>query len=154
MFDALLNPNPSRSTGITHTKFLCLLSALRNSAVPINRRMRLKSRNNTAWRDIYYRRIAHRLQVCRLWCGESSGSGAQSRFTHIEWIPTGVENGRYGVIRRRQPNWLSWMEMRHFRFVRPMMARLRRQSEAATPDTALISALPLVGRRVEEYPRS
>jgi hypothetical protein len=63
MFDALQNPNPSRGTGITHAKFLCLLSALRNESATVARRARLKTKNHAAWRDIYYRRIARRLRV-------------------------------------------------------------------------------------------
>jgi hypothetical protein len=34
MFNALKNPNASRGTGITHSKFLCLISALRNENAP------------------------------------------------------------------------------------------------------------------------
>lgn len=63
MFDALRNPNPSRGTGITHAKFLCLLSALNNSAAPIRRKLTIRSNNSAAWRDVYYRRIARRLGV-------------------------------------------------------------------------------------------
>jgi hypothetical protein len=63
MFDALRNPNPSRGTGITHPKFLCLLSALQNQAVTAAQRQVLKTSNAAAWRDIFYRRIARRLGV-------------------------------------------------------------------------------------------
>lgn len=63
MYDALRNPNPSRGTGITHPKFLCLLSALRNQAVPATRRHVLRTNNAAAWRDIFYRRMARRLGV-------------------------------------------------------------------------------------------
>src|ERR1700730_12834239 len=45
----------------------------------------------------------------------------------------------------------------HSRFARNGMLRLESSHsppEAATPDTARISALPLAGRRAEEYPRS
>jgi hypothetical protein len=63
MFDALRNPNRSRGTGITHAKFLCLLSALRNGSVAPARRATLKNNHHAVWRDIYYRRIARRLRV-------------------------------------------------------------------------------------------
>jgi hypothetical protein len=45
MYDALRNPNPSRGTGITHPKFLRLLSALRNQSVPAARRQHLRTKN-------------------------------------------------------------------------------------------------------------
>jgi len=63
MYDALRNPNPSRGTGITHAKFLCLLSALRNQAASIAQLRTLKSNHAAAWRDVYYRRIARRLGI-------------------------------------------------------------------------------------------
>ncbi len=63
MFPALSNPNPSRGTGITHAKFLCLLSALLNQKVPLVRRQQLKAKNTPAWQDIYYRRIFQRIGV-------------------------------------------------------------------------------------------
>jgi hypothetical protein len=63
MFAASENPNPSRGTGITHAKFLCLLSALRNRSAPDARRRRLRNRNQAAWNDIYYRKIGRRLGV-------------------------------------------------------------------------------------------
>lgn len=76
MFDALSNPNPSRGTGITHAKFLSLLSALQNSKAPAAQVEILRSRNAAAWRDIYYRRIARRLgiNVPPLARGSSSGT--------------------------------------------------------------------------------
>ncbi len=63
MFDALKNPNPSRGTGITHAKFLCLLSALQNQTVAPMRIHTLRTNNSAAWQDIYYRQIARRLGV-------------------------------------------------------------------------------------------
>jgi len=63
MYQALANPNRSRGTGITHAKFLCLLSALKNDAAPAARRTALRSRNAGAFEDIYYRGIARRLGV-------------------------------------------------------------------------------------------
>jgi hypothetical protein len=63
MFDALKNPNPSRGTGITHAKFLCLMAALQNIAAPTGRKDDLKARNHLVFKDIYYRSIARRLSV-------------------------------------------------------------------------------------------
>jgi hypothetical protein len=63
MFPALSNPNFSRGTGITHAKFLCLLSALQNPVALPARKATLKSKNAMAWRDIYYRQIGRRLRV-------------------------------------------------------------------------------------------
>ena len=61
MFDALSNPNTSRGTGITHAKFLSLLSALQNPKAPAAQIETLQARNAAAWRDVYYRRMARRL---------------------------------------------------------------------------------------------
>jgi len=63
MFAALVNPNPSRGTGITHAKFLCLLSALRNSAASSAQIAKLKTNNSLAFTDAYYRATAKRLGV-------------------------------------------------------------------------------------------
>ena len=63
MYAPLSHPNASRGTGITHAKFLCLMSALQNRAVPSVQREILRTRNSAAWRDIYYRRIARRLSI-------------------------------------------------------------------------------------------
>jgi hypothetical protein len=63
MYDALRNRNPSRGTGITHAKFLCLLSALRNPSASTAQLRTLKANNAAAWRDVYYRRIARRVGV-------------------------------------------------------------------------------------------
>lgn len=60
MYPALSNPNPSRGTGITHPKFLCLLTALANKAVPPVRIAKLKAANSLAFQDIYYRSIGRR----------------------------------------------------------------------------------------------
>ncbi|MDA9549826.1 hypothetical protein ACM43_36275 [Bradyrhizobium sp. CCBAU 45321] len=63
MFSALAVPNPSRGTGITHAKFLCLLSALRNSAVPPAQIAKLKTAHAVALGDAYYKSIARRLKL-------------------------------------------------------------------------------------------
>lgn len=63
MFDALRNPNPSRGTAITHDKFLCLLSALKNTSVPAARVAALRTANPTPFLDIYYRRVGKALKV-------------------------------------------------------------------------------------------
>ena len=63
MYDALKSPNPSRGTGITHAKFLCLMSALTNNSVAASRRLVLRTNNAAVWRDVYYRRVARRLGV-------------------------------------------------------------------------------------------
>jgi hypothetical protein len=63
MYSALRNPNLSRGTGITHAKFLCLLSSLQNSKVDSKQIEILIDRNSRAFRDIYYRTIARRLRL-------------------------------------------------------------------------------------------
>jgi hypothetical protein len=63
MYEALSSPNPSRGTGITHAKFLCLLSALQNPDASLQQLSTLKTRNAAAWRDIYYRQMARRLSI-------------------------------------------------------------------------------------------
>jgi hypothetical protein len=63
MFDALSNPNTSRGTGITHAKFLSLLSALQNSEAPAAQVETLRTRNSAAWRGVYYRRMARRIGI-------------------------------------------------------------------------------------------
>lgn len=63
MFMALRAPNTSRGTGITHAKFLCLLSALRNPSVPAAQVALLKTKNSLALKDAYYKRIAKRAKV-------------------------------------------------------------------------------------------
>ena len=63
MFHALANPNTSRGTGITHAKFLSLLSALQNQKAPAAQVETLRIRNAAAWRDIYYRRMARRIGI-------------------------------------------------------------------------------------------
>jgi hypothetical protein len=57
MFEALRNPNPSRGTGITHAKFLCLLSALRNPHGTERQLAILEGNNKNAFTDAYYRRF-------------------------------------------------------------------------------------------------
>jgi hypothetical protein len=63
MFYALSISNTSRGTGITHAKFLLLLSALQNSKAPSAQVETLRSPNAAAWRDVYYRRMARRIGV-------------------------------------------------------------------------------------------
>ncbi len=63
MFDALKAPNVSRGTGITHAKFLCLLSALRNPNAPPASLAKLKLNNAHAFSDTYYKSIGKRLGV-------------------------------------------------------------------------------------------
>jgi hypothetical protein len=63
MFNALKTPNPSRGTGITHAKFLCLLSALRNVSAPPAQIAALKTSNAAAFQDAYYKSIGRRTKV-------------------------------------------------------------------------------------------
>ena len=63
MFDALKNPNPSRGTGITHAKFLCLMSALRNENAAKRQRDILIGNNKKAFDDVYYNAIARSANV-------------------------------------------------------------------------------------------
>lgn len=63
MFIALKAPNPTRGTGITHAKFLCLLSALTNGAAPAAQLATLQQSNGLAFKDTYYRGIAKRLNL-------------------------------------------------------------------------------------------
>lgn len=63
MFAALVNPNPSRGTGITHAKFLCLLSALRNPTASPAQLAKLRNSNSLAFEDAYYKATAKRLGV-------------------------------------------------------------------------------------------
>jgi hypothetical protein len=63
MFDALKAPNPSRGTGITHAKFLCLLSSLNNSTAPAAQIATLRTNHSRAFEDTYYRSIGRRLGV-------------------------------------------------------------------------------------------
>lgn len=61
MFHALSAPNPSRGTGITHAKFLCLLSALKNKGAATSKIATLKSNHKRAFEDTYYKAIAKRV---------------------------------------------------------------------------------------------
>ncbi len=61
MYNALKSPNVSKATGITHPKFLLLLSALRNQAAPLAQRKTLVRENRVVWRDYFYRRWARRV---------------------------------------------------------------------------------------------
>lgn len=62
MFDALKSHNPSRGTGITHAKFLCLLSALGNTSASSSQVSTLKAKNSRVFQDAYYKSIARRLK--------------------------------------------------------------------------------------------
>ncbi len=61
MFNALKSPNPSRGTGITHPKFLCLLSALNNPHASASEIKVLVENNSLAWADDFYRKIRRRV---------------------------------------------------------------------------------------------
>jgi hypothetical protein len=61
MFKILRAQNTSRKTGITHAKFLCLLSALRNSLASSAQINTLKTNHARAFSDAYYKSIARRL---------------------------------------------------------------------------------------------
>ncbi len=63
MFDTLKATNPSRGTGITHAKFLCLLSALKNTNAPSAQLTTLRTKHVRAFEDIYYKNISKRLGV-------------------------------------------------------------------------------------------
>ena len=56
----LQSPNPSRRTGITHSKFLVLLSAIRNNKVDDRQKLILINKNSSVWGDVYYRALARR----------------------------------------------------------------------------------------------
>jgi hypothetical protein len=57
-FQFLRAPNPSKGTGIMHSKFLLLLSALANGAAPPARKAALVSAHSRPWADVYYRNLA------------------------------------------------------------------------------------------------
>lgn len=61
MYATLKAVNTSRGTGITHAKFLCLLSALMNKAAPSSQIIALKASHGIAFNDCYYKAIAKRL---------------------------------------------------------------------------------------------
>jgi len=61
MFAPLKAPNLSRGTGITHAKFLCLLSAMSNPNASKAQISQLKGNNALAFQDAYYKSIAKRL---------------------------------------------------------------------------------------------
>jgi hypothetical protein len=63
MYDSLKALNPSRGTGISHPKFLCLLSALKNKNAPAAQIATLKANHATAWKDVFYSDIAKRLGI-------------------------------------------------------------------------------------------
>lgn len=53
----LRSPNPSKGTGITHGKFFCLASSLRNNSVNQNAKDALLRSNARLFQDAYYKRI-------------------------------------------------------------------------------------------------
>src|SRR5262249_24920549 len=57
MFEPLRTPNPSKGTGITHAKLLCLLSALSNEHATERQLAILRTNNERAFNDVYYRRL-------------------------------------------------------------------------------------------------
>lgn len=57
MFPALRVPNQTRGTGITHAKFLCLLSALGNPEATDDQKRLLRQANNKVLEDVFYRRM-------------------------------------------------------------------------------------------------
>jgi hypothetical protein len=61
MFNVLKAVNRSRGTGITHAKFLCLLSALRNPTATAAHLMMLRTNHAIALKDAYYKRITKRV---------------------------------------------------------------------------------------------
>lgn len=63
MFNALKSPNPSRGTGITHAKFLCLISSLRNVSAKRSQLDALVRNNSLAFKDAYYKATAKRVGV-------------------------------------------------------------------------------------------
>jgi hypothetical protein len=63
MFPALSAPNPSRGTGISHAKFLCLLSALKNVDAPLSQRATLRKNHARAFDDAYYKAIGKSLGI-------------------------------------------------------------------------------------------
>jgi len=52
------SPNPSRSTGITHSKFLVMLNVLQNAEISEVYKTTLVARHRAVWRDAYYRPLA------------------------------------------------------------------------------------------------
>jgi hypothetical protein len=63
IFDALKSPNKSRGTGITHPKFLCMISALSNLSAPVGMKNTLITNNVNMTGDIFYRGILQRLKI-------------------------------------------------------------------------------------------
>jgi hypothetical protein len=61
MYPTLKAVNTSRGTGITHAKFLCLLSALMNDSVPASKIIALKAQHTLAFSDSYYKATLKRL---------------------------------------------------------------------------------------------
>ena len=61
MFAVLRTPNVSKGTGITHAKYLCLLSALNNRQATASQKANLRGRNSKLQQDIYYRRTMQRV---------------------------------------------------------------------------------------------
>jgi hypothetical protein len=63
MFKPLAFPNLSKGTGITHAKYLCLLSALSNKNVPTQRLSKLTENNKSIFKDVYYKATLRRIGV-------------------------------------------------------------------------------------------
>lgn len=63
MIPALRSPNPTRGTGITHAKFLCLVSALNNRNANPAHLKTLRDANHMAFSDAYYKDIAKRTGI-------------------------------------------------------------------------------------------
>jgi hypothetical protein len=63
MYDTLKAPNPTRGTGLTHGKFLCLLSALKNTNVPVAKIIALKANLSLALKDTYYKSTIGHMRV-------------------------------------------------------------------------------------------
>lgn len=54
----LLAPNPSKSSGIAHEKFLLLLSVFRSQSASESLKRNLIHKHGAVWRDAYYRQLA------------------------------------------------------------------------------------------------
>lgn len=63
MYPSLRSPNPSRVTGITHSKFLLLTSALQNKLASASSLLTLKNNHNSLQMDYYYKNIMKRLRL-------------------------------------------------------------------------------------------
>ena len=59
-YDYLRAINISKRTGISHPRFLLILSALSNSKINVKKKEKLKQTHSLAWSDAYYRSTARR----------------------------------------------------------------------------------------------